>query len=129
MPMEKIEIRETQKTPSVLFDPEQGLFEIRGKSIPENSNIFYTPLLLYVEKYGHSPARRTILSVKFEFFNTSSSHRIHALFKRFERISQADGEVLIKWYCEKGDESMRDAGRDFRAILQVPFEIIEVDEL
>ena len=129
MPMEKIEIRETQKTPSVLFDPEQGLFEIRGKSIPENSNIFYTPLLLYVEKYGHNPARRTILSVKFEFFNTSSSHRIHALFKRFERISQADGEVLIKWYCEQGEERKRDAGRDFKAILQVPFEIIEVDEL
>jgi hypothetical protein len=129
MSMEKIEIRETPKTPSVLFDPEQGIFEIRGKSIPENSNIFYTPLLLYIEKYGHSPARRTILSVKFEFFNTSSSHRIHALFKRFERISQADREVLIKWYCEKGDESMRDAGRDFRTILQVPFEIIEVDEL
>jgi hypothetical protein len=129
MPMEKIEIRETPKTPSVLFDPEQGLFEIRGKSIPENSNSFYMPLLLYVEKYGHNPARRTVLSVRFEFFNTSSSHRIHALFKRFERISQADSEVLIKWYCEKGDESMRDAGRDFRTILQVPFEIIEVDEL
>ncbi|MDX9728343.1 MAG: DUF1987 domain-containing protein [Bacteroidales bacterium] len=127
--MEKIEIRETPKTPSVLFDPEQGLFEIRGKSIPENSNSFYMPLLLYVEKYGHNPARRTVLSVRFEFFNTSSSHRIHALFKRFERISQADSEVLIKWYCEKGDESMRDAGRDFRTILQVPFEIIEVDEL
>jgi hypothetical protein len=47
MSMEKIEIRETPKTPSVLFDPEQGLFEIRGKSIPENSNGFYTPLLLY----------------------------------------------------------------------------------
>ncbi len=129
MKMEKIKIRETSKTPSVSFDPEHGLFELRGKSIPENSNGFYTPLLQYVEKYGTRPAERTVLSVKFEFFNTSSSNRIHALFKRFERISLAEGDVLIRWYCEKGDESMRDAGRDFKAILQVPFEIIEVDEL
>ncbi len=127
--MEKIEIKETSRTPSVSFDPELGLFEIRGKSVPENSNSFYTPLLHYIEKYGARPAERTVLSVKFEFFNTSSSNRIHALFKRFERISLADRDVLIRWYCEKGDDSMRDAGRDFKTILQVPFEIIEVDEL
>jgi hypothetical protein len=86
-------------------------------------------LLHYVEKNGARPAERTVLSVRFEFFNTSSSNRIHALFKRFERISLADRDVLIRWYCEKGDENMRDAGRDIKTILQVPFEIIEVDEL
>lgn len=127
--MEKIEISKTSKTPSVNFDPELGLFEMRGKSIPENSNSFYGPLLQYVEKYSNSPAERTIFSVRFEFFNTSSTNRIHALFKRFEKIYLEDRDVLIRWYCETGDESMRDAGKDFRAILQVPFEIIEVDEL
>lgn len=127
--MEKIDIKETSKTPSVSFDPERGLFEMRGKSIPENSNSFYGPLLQYVEKYGSRPAERTVLSVRFEFFNTSSSNRIHALFKRFERIYLSDSDVLIRWYCENGDDNMRDAGRDFKAILQVPFEIVEVDEL
>lgn len=127
--MEKIEIKETSKTPSVNFDPERGLFEMRGKSIPENSNSFYGPLLQYIEKYGSKPAERTVLSVRFEFFNTSSSNRIHALFKRFERIYLSDSDVLIRWYCENGDENMRDAGKDFKAILQVPFEVVEVDEL
>ncbi len=127
--MEKIDIKETSKTPSVSFDPERGMFEMRGKSIPENSNSFYGPLLQYVEKYGSKPAERTVLNVRFEFFNTSSSNRIHALFKRFERIYLADSDVLIRWYCENGDDNMRDAGRDFKAILQVPFEIVEVDEL
>ena len=127
--MEKLIIKETTKTPSVSFDPELGLFEMRGKSIPENSNSFYGPLIQYVEKYAGNPAARTFLSVRFEFFNTSSSNRIHALFKRFERIFLADSDVLIRWYCENCDENMRDAGRDFKAILQVPFEIIEVDEL
>jgi hypothetical protein len=127
--MEKIEIKETSKTPSVNFDPERGLFEMRGKSIPENSNSFYGPLLQFVEKYGSKPAERTVLNVRFEFFNTSSSNRIHALFKRFERIYLSDRDVLIRWYCENGDDNMHDAGKDFKAILQVPFEIVQVDEL
>jgi len=97
--------------------------------VAENSSGFYGPLIQYVEKYAGNPAARTVLSVRFEFFNTSSSNRIHALFKRFERIFLADRDVLIRWYCENSDDNMRDAGRDFKAILQVPFEIVEVDEL
>jgi len=127
--MEKFVIKETSKTPSVNFDPEQGLFELKGKSIPENSTGFYGPLFEYIEGYSSRPAERTVLNVRFEFFNTSSSNRIHALFKRFERIYLRNSDVLIRWYCENGDENMRDAGKDFKAILQVPFEIIEVEEL
>ncbi len=127
--MEKYIIKETPKTPSVHFDPESGLFEIKGKSIPENSTGFYGPLFQYLEGYSASPAERTVLNVKLEFFNTSSSNRIHSLFKRFEKIYLGDRDVLIRWFCENGDENMRDAGKDFKTILQVPFEIIEVDQL
>lgn len=127
--MEKIEIRETPKTPSVIFDPREGLFEIRGKSIPENSDSFYSPLLHFMDSYRSNPADSTVFNVRFEFFNTSSTNRIHALFKRFENLFLDDHDVLVRWYYENGDENMRDAGRDFKTILQVPFELIEVEEL
>jgi hypothetical protein len=127
--MEKFVIKETTKTPSVEFDPEYGVFEIRGKSIPENSIGFYTPLLEFIDGYSSEPADRTVLNVKFEFFNTSSSNRIHAMFKKFEKLYQGNSDVLIRWFCENGDENMLDAGEDFRAILKVPFEIIEVEQL
>jgi hypothetical protein len=127
--MEKLILKETTKTPSVNFDPERGFFEIKGKSIPENSISFYTPLLNYLEGYNAQPAGRTVLNVKFEFFNPSSSNRIHMLFKKFEKLYMCNREVLIRWFCESGDENMFDAGKDFKAILQVPFEIIEVNEL
>lgn len=127
--MEKFILRETPKTPSVSFDPVDGVFEIRGKSIPENSIGFYAPILEYLDSYSGSPAMSTILNVRFEFFNTSSSNRIHAMFKKFEKLYQENREVLIRWFCENGDDNMLDAGEDFRAILHVPFEIVEVEEL
>jgi len=127
--MEKYIVRETSKTPSISFDPDHGLFEIKGKSIPENSFGFYTPVLEYLDAYSSSPADKTVLNVKFEFFNTSSSNRIHALFKKFEKLYQDNSEVLIRWFCENGDDNMLEAGEDFRTILHVPFEIVEVEEL
>lgn len=127
--MEKYIVRETSKTPSISFDPDHGLFEIKGKSIPENSFGFYTPVLDFLDTYSSSPADRTVLNVKFEFFNTSSSNRIHALFKKFEKMYQDNSEVLIRWFCENGDDNMLEAGEDFKTILHVPFEIVEVEKL
>jgi hypothetical protein len=127
--MNKLEVKETNKTPAINFDPDQGKFDIRGKSIPENSFGFYAPVLEYLEQYSESPASRTVLNVRFEFFNTSSSNRIHAIFKKFEKVYMDNREVLIRWFCENGDENMLDAGEDFKAILHVPFEIVEVEEL
>src|SRR5512133_442402 len=112
--MEKYIVRETSKTPSISFDPDHGLFEIKGKSIPENSFGFYTPVLDFLDTYSSSPADRTVLNVKFEFFNTSSSNRIHALFKKFEKMYQDNSEVLIRWFCENGDDNMLEAGEDFK---------------
>jgi hypothetical protein len=127
--MEKFIIKGTPKTPSVSFDPERGFFEIKGKSIPENSTKFYGPLFEFLDGYSSCPAERTVLNVKFDFFNTSSTNRIHSLFKRFEKIYLGDKDVLIRWFCENGDENMHDAGKDFKAMLQVPFEIVKVEEL
>ncbi len=42
--MEPIIIEGTPKTPTVKFDAAQGVFEIKGRSIPENSVEFYKPL-------------------------------------------------------------------------------------
>ncbi len=129
MNMEKIVITETAKTPQITFDAERGFFEIKGKSIPENSFSFYAPLLDYLDTYSARPADRTILNVKFEFFNTSSTNRIHAMFKKFEKMYLGNSDVTIRWFCENDDENMLEAGEDFKTILQVPFEIIEVEEL
>jgi len=127
--MDNLVIKETTKTPAIEFDPVHGRFDIRGKSIPENSLGFYAPVLEYIDHYAESPAPKTVVNVKFEFFNTSSSNRIHLLFKKFEKAYMDDKDVLIRWFCENGDENMFEAGEDFKAILHVPFEIVEVDEL
>jgi len=43
--MEALSIDGTAKTPSVKFDGQEGVIEIKGRSIPENSIEFYKPLV------------------------------------------------------------------------------------
>ncbi len=127
--MDNLILKETNKTPSVNFNPELGKFDISGKSVPENSMSFYGPILDYIDIYSQTPADKTILNVKFEYFNTSSSNKIHTIFKKFEKVYMHNKDVLIRWYYETGDDNMLEAGRDFKAIIGVPFEIVKVDEL
>lgn len=127
--MEKLHIEGSAKTPSVSFDGQVGILEMRGRSIPENSIEFFQPLMDWIDAYGSKPTSETRVDMKLEYFNTSSSKCILDLFKRLEKISHGDSEVLINWFYETDDEDMQEAGEDYAAIVDLKFEIQEIDEI
>lgn len=126
--MEPIIIEGTAKTPTVKFDSSEGVFKLEGRSIPENSVEFYKPLVDWLESYKESPLQKTVVEVKLEYFNTSSSKCILDVFKKLEVIHKAKNEVQIKWFYEEDDEDMLEAGEDYESIIRVPFEMIEIVE-
>ncbi len=126
MELEPINIEGTPKTPSVKFDAEKGVIEIKGRSIPENSIEFYKPLVDWLEKYANEPLDSTRVIVQLEYFNTSSSKCILDVFKKLESIHKSNKEVLINWYYEEDDEDMLEAGEDYESIIRVPFKMIEI---
>lgn len=127
--MEKLYLEGSAKTPSINFDNETGVLELRGRSIPENSIEFFRPLNDWLDDYKLSPKSETRIEVRLEYFNTSSSKCILDLFKRLEKMNGGATEVRVNWYFEKDDEDMEEAGEDYQAIVGLPFEIIEVDEI
>lgn len=126
--MESITIDGTQKTPTVNFDPDKGVVEIKGRSIPENSIEFYKPLVDWLEKYAGQAKDKTEVNIQLEYFNTSSSKCILDVFKKLEAIFKSGNEVLINWYYEEDDEDMLEAGEDYQSIIKIPFKMIETEE-
>ncbi len=124
--MEPIIIEGTPKTPTVKFDSAQGIFEIKGRSIPENSVEFYKPLVDWLESYKESPLPKTVVNIRLEYFNTSSSKCILDVFKKLETIHKAKNEVEVNWYYEEDDEDMLEAGEDYESIIRVPFKMVEI---
>ncbi len=126
--MEAISIEGTAKTPTVKFDAQAGIFEIKGRSIPENSIEFYKPLVDWLDEYGKGPLPLTQVNVQLEYFNTSSSKCILDVFKKLEAINKGKSEVIVNWYYEEDDEDMLEAGEDYESIIRVPFKMIQIVE-
>lgn len=124
--MENLKHEGSSKTPEVDFNS-SGELLLKGRSIPENSIEFYKPLIEWLEAYAESPSSKTVLSVQLEYFNTSSSKCILDVFKKLEAVSVS--EISIKWHYEEDDEDMLEAGEDYDAIIDLPFEMIEVEEI
>lgn len=124
--MEELRIEGSAKTPTIEFNV-SGELLLKGRSIPENSIEFYKPILDWIETYGGSPKEKTIVNVQLEYFNTSSSKCILDVFKKLETLS--DTSIEINWYYEEDDEDMLEAGEDYQAIIDIPFKMIEVEEL
>jgi len=126
--MEPIIIEGTPKTPSIKFDTSDGVFEIKGRSIPENSVEFYKPLNEWLDSYMQVPLDKTVVNIRLEYFNTSSSKCILDVFKRLEAIHRSKHDVEINWFYEEDDEDMLEAGEDYDSIIKVPFKMIEIVE-
>ena len=124
--MDNLTIEGSAKTPTIEFKAE-GTLLIKGRSIPENSIEFYKPLIDWIGAYGGAPKEGTEVNIQLEYFNTSSSKCILDVFKKLETLSST--KVAINWYYEEDDEDMLEAGEDYQAIIDIPFKMIEVEEL
>jgi hypothetical protein len=124
--MELISIEGTPKTPTITMNPETGVIEIKGRSIPENSIEFYKPIVDWLEEYSKGPTSKTIVNVQLEYFNTSSSKCILDVFKKLEVLKKNQNDVVINWYYEEDDEDMLEAGEDYESIIKVPFKMIQI---
>lgn len=115
------------KTPHILLQPD-GMLEISGKSIPENSAEFYQPVYEWLDNYAKDPKEKTNLKVELEYFNTSSSKCLLDIFRRLEALNKSGkSEVTVTWFYEEDDEDMMEAGDDYQTIVKLPFRITKID--
>ncbi len=124
--MEKFEKRATESTPFVDLNFNTGVFEIKGRSIPENSIGFYQPISLVIEEYLKSPQANTQFNIQLEYYNSSSAACLLNIFKKLEKVHGKSTQISISWHYEKEDEDTLLAGKNFESIIAIPFEMVQV---
>lgn len=120
--MEVIKIIGTDDTPSVTLDVPNEIFEISGRSLPEDVAAFYEPILDWLDRYAETPNAKTVFNFKLVYFNTASSKLILDILLKLEEMHEDGKEVLIKWHFPEDDEDMEEAGEEYADIVEVPFE-------
>lgn len=122
--MEIINIKGTEDTPNVVLDKAKGIFELSGRSLPEDVNQFYEPILNWIDSYSSEPNEETVFNFKLEYFNTASSKVILDILLKFEEIFEKGKSIKIKWHYHEEEEDMLEAGEEYADIVEVPFEYV-----
>ena len=123
--MEVLQIQETEDTPSVVFNPGKNIYAITGRSLPEDSIAFYSPVFDWLESYfdNSNNKDRLVFEFKLDYFNTASAKQLSKLFKFLE--SKSDNfNIGVNWYYKEDDEDTYITGERYARILDLDFELI-----
>lgn len=122
--MNKLFTEAAEDSPSIMFDGELGIMEIKGKSLPEDAIVCYTPLYQAVSEYVKSPKDKTTVNLRLEYLNSSSAKKILKIINLLEELPSQGYPVEINWYYNENDEDMLEEGMEFRRLttLHIKFE-------
>lgn len=126
--MENISVNPTRVTPAVKVDYVNNVFELSGKSSPENAPGFYDKILEYLDSYSNTTSEKVIANFSLEYFNTSTSKCLYDVFRKLKTIDANGKTVEINWFYEDWDEDMLEAGEDYNDLLGMNFNFCIVEE-
>ena len=113
----------TGKLPEITFDYEKGLIEIKGRSIPEDSDALYKPLIEWLAEYVSKPQKKTTVNINLEYFNSSSAKYLTRLLNKLTYLD-TNYELETNWYYV--DEEALEEGEDFADILDLKMNFYSV---
>lgn len=122
--METYHLPATKKTPKVILDPNKGYFEFSGIAMPEDTVVFFEPLIKKIREYFKATEVPIVFHFSVYYFNSLSSKLIYQLFKTIEKQYKKGKDVRIEWTYEEDDESMEEAGKLFLESIDVPYKMI-----
>ncbi|MCS7004298.1 MAG: DUF1987 domain-containing protein [Cytophagales bacterium] len=115
--MNVLSLEGTEDTPRIILDKANNIFEISGRSLPEDSAEFFQPVLDWLDEYQKQANPETNFVFKLEYFNTASSKLILDILSKLEDIKGCS----VTWYFHEDDEDMEEAGEEFSELVDVPF--------
>ncbi len=116
--MDALVIEMGDDTPKVVFDKTNGIFEISGRSLPEDTVQFFKPILDWLKVYKNDPNPTTNFVFKLDYANTSSSKLLLDMLL----VAQSIDNAKITWCFQEDDEDMEEAGHEFAEQVDIPFE-------
>jgi hypothetical protein len=113
-----------EDTPKVVLDKEKNIFELSGKSLPEDVIKFYEPIYQWLKEYVASPNDETIMKLKIDYFNSASHKAINYMLEILSDIEKTGKKVSVKWHYLTEDEDMLETGHDFAELTGLHFDYI-----
>ena len=123
--VKSMELKATERTPSVILNSGKGTLVVVGRSIHEDADEFYSPIQTVIENHLSQAGTSLHATFHLEYFNTSSSKYFLDIMKTMEEAFLTNGSnVSITWRYDADDLDMQEAGQDYAGLLQIPVTVI-----
>jgi hypothetical protein len=119
-----IDIKATNYTPAIYFNPESGELNIKGHMLDENIYALFNPILFAIDRYISNPFLLTKITIELEYFNPLSSKLLLDIFSKYQYLHLQGKKVEIQWKYNNTDSDMKNAGLAFAEITDVPFKLV-----
>lgn len=107
------------------FDPQSGMLDLQGVSMPENVLEFYAPLLAWMRDYFAQSQQKTEFHIRLNYFNTATSKILLEFFNLLEQQNIEHGtDVSVHWHYDEEDLDTQEAGQDYKYLLVIPFNLV-----
>jgi len=111
--MNQLLIQKTKSTPEIDFDPQKRILSMRGESYPENTVVFYEPVIQWLEEFVTAPGDSIVMNVELTYFNSSSSKVLMDIFELLDENTDDTKDITVNWLYDEEDESMEEYGEEF----------------
>lgn len=124
--MDRLYIEASEVTPRIVMDKKKGKFLISGRSLPENVELAYSPLIQWLNEYMKDANDETVLEVNLDYYNSSSLRKIADILIILKKIQvSTNTKVSVSWYYEDGDETSMENAEDLSSAVDIPFDMIK----
>jgi len=122
--MEKYFLAGSQKTPIIDLD-EGGVLRIGGRSIHEDPDMFFKPVVNWVDDYcDKHNEEHTVVEIELEYFNSGSAKFILSILQTLTKKIKPLDNLTINWHYEDGDDDILERGEYYSSLLNKEFVFI-----
>ncbi len=129
MTNKRFHLDRTDTSPQIDLDLDNGVMEFVGRSLPNNSELFYSRVYRWLEEYLEAPREETTVNMRLDYLDTSSSKHLYNIFQKLDAVNERGQHVRVNWHFETGDEEMAETGKDYESLFRLNFNFVEVQEL
>ncbi len=126
--MEIIDTKQDKSTPRVYMNAEENLFLIEGRSYMENPQVFYEPILVWMREFLPVNQKESVLELKIDYLNTSSTKMIMDLLDLWEKYFLEGKKLSIKWYYDGANDFGLETGEEYKEDYTLPFHLLEKEK-
>ena len=119
-------VKPTEISPEIKFDANELKFSISGRSMPENSEGFYEPILKWLRNHFNDTQVEAVFDINLDYYNTGSFIRLMGLFNLLKELNDKGNTFSVRWICDAEDEDNIADGESFKEVVKIPFTIIEI---